>query len=304
MDATQRGMGLDWDAAFEFIGRTRKEFPDALVFNGAVTGHLGIGAARTLDDIMRAYMLQIEAIRRIVGRFTLMVSREICRIAGGPEDYEHVHDRILPASDRPVILHWLGEMFDPQLRGYWGSENFEESLDFALGSINRNRTWVDGIKISLLDKNREIAMRRRPPSSVRMYTGDDFNYPELIAGDDRGYSHALLGAFDPLAPAAALAVSRLASGNLDRFHRILDPTVPLSRLIFRTPTRYYNTGVVFLSWLNGFRGHFIMPGGGQSMRPLLCFSDIFRLADTCGLLRDPELATRRMDRLLALYGRP
>ena len=304
MDTAQRGMGLDWDGAFELIGRTRKELPDALVFNGAGTDHLETGAARTLDDVVRAYMLQIEAIQKIGGRIILMASRELCRIAGGPEDYEHVHDRVLSACERPVILHWLGEMFDPQLRGYWGSENFEEALDCALGIIDRNRARVDGIKISLLDKSREIVMRRRLPPSVRMYTGDDFNYPELIAGDGRGYSHALLGAFDPLAPAAAQAVGRLASGDLDGFHRVLDPTVPLSRLIFRTPTRYYKTGIVFLAWLNGFQDHFIMLGGGQSMRPLPYFSDVFRLADTCGLLRDPELATRRMDRLLALYGCP
>ena len=208
MDTAQRGMGLDGDGAFELISRTRKELPEALVFNGAWTDHLETGAARTLDDIVRAYLLQIEAIQGIGGRVILMASRELCRIAGGPEDYEHVHDRVLSACDRPVILHWLGEMFDPQLRGYWGSERFEDAPDCALGIIDRNRMRVDWIKISLLDKNREIAMRRRLPSSVRMYTGDDFNYPELIAGDDRGYSHALLGAFDPLAPAAAQAVGR------------------------------------------------------------------------------------------------
>ena len=302
MDTAQRGMGLDWDGAFELIGRTRNELPDALVFNGAGTDHLEAGAARTLDDVVRAYMLQIEAIQGIGGRIILMASRELCRIARGPEDYEHVHGRVLSACDRPVILHWLGDMFDPQLKGYWGSESFDEALDCALGIIDANSTRVDGIKISLLDKSREIVMRRRLPPSVRMYTGDDFNYPELIAGDDCGYSHALLGAFDPLAPAAAQAVGRLDSGDLDGFHRILDPTVPLSRLIFRTPTRYYKTGVVFLAWLNGFQDHFIMLGGGQSMRPLPYFSEIFRLADTCGLLRDPERATRRMDKLLALYG--
>lgn len=302
MDTAQRGMGLDWDGARELISRTRSELPDALVVNGAGTDHLETGAARTVDDVVSAYLFQIDAIQQIGGRVVLMASRELCRIAGGPDDYNDVYARVLSACDQPVILHWLGEMFDPQLTGYWGSTNFETALDCVLEVIEANRTKVDGIKISLLDKDREITMRRTLPPPVRMYTGDDFNYPELIAGDDHGYSHALLGVFDPLAPAAALAVGRLTSGDLDGFHRVLDPTVPLSRLIFRAPTRHYKTGVVFLAWLNGFQDHFIMLGGGQSMRPLPYFSDVFRLADACGLLRDPELAVTRMNELLALYG--
>ena len=201
-----------------------------------------------------------------------------------------------------MFLHWLGEMFDPQLTGYWGFTKFESALDCALEVIESNRTKVDGIAISLLDKDREIAMRRKVPPPVRMYTGDDFNYPELIAGDDHGYSHALLGVFDPLATAAAVAVGRLTSGDSEGFHRVLDPTVPLSRLMFRASTRHYKTGVVFLAWLNGLQDHFIMLGGGQSMRPLSYFSGVFRLADACGLLRDPELAVTRMNKLPALYG--
>jgi hypothetical protein len=201
-----------------------------------------------------------------------------------------------------VILHWLGEMFDPALAGYWGSSRFEDQLEIALEVIHDNAAKVEGIKISLLDKDKEVLMRRRLPAGVLMYTGDDFNYPELIAGDEQGHSHALLGIFDPLAPAAAHAVGLLGQGDVAGFRSVLDPTVPLARLIFRAPTQYYKTGVVFLAWLNGFQSHFIMLNGAQAMRPLPYFAEVFRLADQAGLLRDPELAVHRMKTLLALYG--
>jgi hypothetical protein len=201
-----------------------------------------------------------------------------------------------------VILHWLGDMFDPALRGYWGADVFEGAMETALEVIERNQAKVDGIKISLLDKDKEIVMRRRLPADVKMYTGDDFNYPELIEGDEEGFSHALLGIFDPLAAAAAHAVSLLGNGDRAGFRGALDPTVPLARLIFRPPTQYYKTGVVFLAWLNGFQDHFVMLGGAQAMRPLPYFTEVFKLADGCGLLRDPELAVSRMKRLLSLYG--
>ena len=201
-----------------------------------------------------------------------------------------------------MILHWLGEMFDPALAGYWGSLLFEDALETALTVISQNTAKVDGIKISLLDKDKEIRMRARLPAGVKMYTGDDFNYPELIEGDAKGYSHALLGIFDPLAPAAAFAVSKLGAGDTAAFRATLDPTVPLARLIFRTPTQFYKTGVVFLAWLNGFQDHFIMLNGAQAMRPLPYFTEVFRLADGCGLLRDPDVAVQRMKRLLAMYG--
>ncbi|MCA3509920.1 MAG: DUF993 family protein, partial [Rhodobacter sp.] len=254
------------------------------------------------DDVIRAYLEQIEAIQKLDARIILMASRALVRVAKGPADYVQVYDRVLAACDRPVILHWLGEMFDPALAGYWGSPRFGDALETALEVIHRNAARVDGIKISLLDKDKEILMRRRLPSGVKMYTGDDFNYPELIAGDDQGYSHALLGIFDPLAPAAAHAVGLLGQGDVAGFRATLDPTVPLARLIFRAPTQYYKTGVVFLAWLNGFQDHFIMPGGAQAMRPLPYFTEAFRLADGCGLLRDPGLAVHRMKTLLALYG--
>jgi hypothetical protein len=302
MDTAQRGMGLDWAGALELIRRTREDLPEALVANGCGTDHLNPADARSLDDVIRAYMEQVDAIQKLDARIILMASRALARVAKGPADYVQVYDRVLVACDKPVILHWLGEMFDPALAGYWGSPRFEDALETALEVIHRNLSKVDGIKISLLDKDKEILMRRRLPAGVRMYTGDDFNYPELIEGDDQGYSHALLGIFDPLAPAAAHAVALLGQGDAAGFRRVLDPTVPLARLTFRAPTQYYKTGVVFLAWLNGFQDHFVMLNGAQAMRPLPYFTEVFRLADGCGLLRDPELAVTRMKKLLALYG--
>lgn len=302
MDTAQRGMGLDWPGALELIGRTRSELPEALVANGCGTDHLDPAEARNLDDVVRAYLEQVEAIQKLDARIILMASRALARVAKGPADYLYVYDKVLAACDQPVILHWLGEMFDPQLAGYWGDSRFDGALESALDVIHRNQSKVDGIKISLLDKEKEITMRRRLPTGVKMYTGDDFNYPELIEGDGQGFSHALLGIFDPLAPAAAHAVGLLGKGDAAGFRATLDPTVPLARLIFRAPTQYYKTGVVFLAWLNGFQDHFIMLGGAQASRPLPYFTEVFRLADGCGLLRDPELAVGRMKKLLALYG--
>jgi len=302
MDTAQRGMGLDWPGALELIQRTKAELPDALVGNGCGTDHLDPADARTLDDVIRAYLEQVEAIQAIGGRIVLMASRALARVATSPEDYLHVYAQVLSACDQPVILHWLGEMFDPALAGYWGDSDFDATLETVLAVIEQNLSKVDGIKMSLLDKDKEITLRRRLPAGVKMYTGDDFNYPELIEGDDQGFSHALLGIFDPLAPAAAYAVNRLAEGDKAGFRATLDPTVPLARTIFRAPTQYYKTGVVFLAWLNGFQDHFVMLNGHQAMRPLPYFAQVFRQSDACGLLRDPELAVRRMKSLLAVYG--
>ena len=302
MDTAQRGMGLDWAGALELIKRTREHLPHARVANGCGTDHLNPADARNLDDVIRAYLEQVEAIQKLDARIILMASRALARVATSPADYIQVYDRVLQACDHPVIQHWLGDMFDPQLKNYWGSDNFDQTLETSLEVIARNVKKVDGIKISLLDKDKEIIMRRRLPNSVKMYTGDDFNYPELIAGDAQGYSHALLGIFDPLAPAAAHAVTLLGQGDVAGFRAVLDPTVPLSRLIFRAPTQFYKTGVVFLAWLNGFQDHFIMLCGAQAMRPLPYFCDVFRLADQAGLLRNPELALDRMRKLLAVYG--
>ena len=302
MDTAQRGMGLDWPGALELIERTRRELPDALVFNGCGTDHLDPDDARGLDDVRRAYFDQVEAIQRRDARIILMASRALARAASSPGDYASVYRDVLKRCDKPVILHWLGEMFDPALAGYWGADSFDSALETALEVIFENVSKVDGIKISLLDKDKEIRMRRRLPEGVKMYTGDDFNYPELIQGDDQGYSHALLGVFDPLAQIAAFAVDKLGKGDVDGFRAALDPTVPLARLVFRAPTRFYKSGVVFLAWLNGFQDHFVMLGGDQSMRPLPYYVEAFKLADKCGLFTDPDLAADRMKKLLATYG--
>ena len=300
MDTAQRGMGLDWPQALELIRRTRAELPGALVANGCGTDHLL--QARSLDEVKRAYLSQVEAIQSLNGRIILMASRALVQVARGPEDYIKVYSAVLADCDQPVILHWLGEMFDPALAGYWGVQGFEAAMEVALAVISANVSKVDGIKISLLDKDKEVRMRRRLPAGVKMYTGDDFNYPELIAGDEQGYSHALLGIFDPLSAVATQAVSRLGLGDVAGFRAVLDPTVPLARLIFRAPTQHYKTGVVFLAWLNGFQDHFIMLNGAQALRPLPYFVEAFKLADGCGVLRDPELAVARMQQLLAVYG--
>ncbi len=302
MDTAQRGMGLDWPGALELIGRTRAELPEARVFNGCGTDHLAPEDARSLDDVRAAYLQQLEAIQKLGGRVIVMASRALVRVARSPDDYVAVYRDVLAACDAPVILHWLGEMFDPALAGYWGANSFGDAMQTALAVIEENAGKVDGIKISLLDKDKEITMRRRLLPGVRMYTGDDFNYPELIVGDDQGHSHALLGIFDPLAAAAAHGVNRLRLGDLAGFHATLDPTVPLARHIFRAPARHYKTGVVFLAWLNCFQEHFVMLGGAQAMRSLPYFTDCFRMADANGLLRDPELAVQRMKHLLAVYG--
>jgi hypothetical protein len=318
MDTAQRGMGLDWPTSLELIRRSldaARDVPGALIACGCGTDHLAPEDARSLDDVIRAYEEQMEAIEAAGGRLIVMASRALARIARGPADYERIYDRILSQARAPVILHWLGEMFDPALAGYWGSRDTARAMDTALAVIGAHPDKVDGIKISLLDKDQEIAMRRRLPThggpdgrGVRMYTGDDFNYAELIGGDgigavpSRQHSDALLGIFDAIAPAASAALAALAAGDGSRFRAILKPTVPLSRHIFRAPTRFYKTGVVFMAWLNGHQSHFTMVGGQQSARSVLHFAELFRLADAAGLLSDPERAARRMRALLALHG--
>ena len=302
MDTAQRGMGLDWSGAYELIRRTREALPDARVANGAGTDHLHPRDARSLDDVRKAYFKQLDAVQKLDARVILMASRALARVASGPDDYFAIYSEMLEACEHPVILHWLGDMFDPALAGYWGVKEFGGAMEVLLDIIAANEKKIDGIKISLLDKDKEIGMRRRLPGSVKMYTGDDFNYPELIAGDQIGYSHALLGIFDPLAAAAAQAVTRLTEGDVAGFHAVLDPTVPLARHIFRAPTQYYKTGVVFLAWLNGFQNHFAMLNGAQASRSLPHLAEIFKMSDECGLLRQPDLAVERMRSLLKIYG--
>ena len=305
MDTAQRGMGLDWPTSLMLIQRSvaqAKDFPGAAIACGAGTDHLTSFSGLTLTDVINAYEQQIEAIEACGGRIILMASRALAAIARGPEDYLRVYDRVLQQVREPVILHWLGEMFDPALRGYWGAEPLNDAMEICLAVIERNEAHVDGIKISLLDKDREIAMRRRLPGRVKMYTGDDFNYPELIAGDSQGYSHALLGILDAIAPAASAALHALAQGDRETYQQILAPTLPLARHIFAAPTHYYKAGIVFLAWLNGHQNHFTMLGGMQSARSLGHYSELFRLADEAGLLVNPELASERMGVLGRLHG--
>jgi len=304
MDTSQRGMGLDWPLAHELITRSLNSAgPQASkIYSGCGTDHLRPSDARTVDDIVKAYLEQLHAIQKLGGRVILMASRALARVAKSPDDYMKVYARVLNEAEHPAILHWLGEMFDPALKGYWGTEDFSDAAKTCLAVINSNVAKVDGIKISLLDAQKEITFRRQLPSAVKMYTGDDFNYAELIAGDEVGHSHALLGIFAAIAPAAAAALAALAKGDTKKFHKILGPTVPLSRLIFQSPTQYYKTGIVFLAWLNGHQEHFIMVGGAQSARPLFYFTEAFKLGDQAGLLRNPELAVRRMKTFLTLYG--
>jgi len=315
MDTAQRGMGLDWPTSLELIRRSLDAAKDftaqggtALVASGCGTDHLDIDAVKTVDDVIRGYEEQMEAIEKLGGKLIVMASRALARVAKSPADYERVYDRVLSQAKQPVVLHWLGDMFDPALAGYWGTKDVDAAMDTALGIIAAHPDKVDGIKISLLDKDKEIAMRRRLAPGVRMYTGDDFNYAELIAGDGfgselfHGQSDALLGIFDAIAPAASAALGALAAGNTERFHALLGPTVPLSRHIFQAPTRFYKTGVVFMAWLNGHQSHFSMVGGQQSTRSITHFAELFRLADAADLLEQPDLATHRMKTLLALHG--
>jgi Protein of unknown function (DUF993) len=305
MDTAQRGMGLDWPTSLELIQRSvraAKTRGNALVFSGAGTDHLAVEDAKKLDDVINAYEHQIAAIEKAGGRIILMASRALARIARSPDDYAKVYARVLSQVAEPVIIHWLGDMFDPALAGYWGASDLGKAMDTAIAIINAHAAKVDGVKISLLDKQREIDMRRRLADGVKMYTGDDFNYAELIAGDDKGYSHALLGIFDAIAPAASYALSRLAAADGQGFHDVLGPTVPLSRHIFKAPTRFYKTGIVFMAYLNGHQDHFTMVGGQESTRSTLHLAELFRLADQAGLLANPELATRRMKATLTLRG--
>ncbi len=305
MDTAQRGMGLSWPDALELSKRAIAEAtsrPGAVIACGAGTDHLEPGPDVTIDDVIAAYELQVGAIEAAGGRIILMASRALARAARGPDDYIRVYDRILSAVRQPVVIHWLGEMFDPALAGYWGTSDHMAAMDTALAIIAAHADKVDGIKISLLSAEKEIAMRRRLPTGVKMYTGDDFNYAELIAGDDQGFSHALLGIFDAIAPAASLALGRLAEGDEAGFHALLAPTVPLSRHIFKAPTRFYKTGVVFLAFLNGHQDHFLMAGGQQGTRSLLHFAELFRLADAARCLTDPDRAAARMAKLLAVGG--
>ena len=303
MDTAQRGMGVDWATALELIQRTMAEaraHPMApRVACGCGTDHAD---PQSVAEIAAAYDQQAEAIEAAGGQLILMASRAFGRIGAGPEDYVEVYRRLIDGAAQPVILHWLGEMFDPALAGYWGGEDLGQATQLVLNLIAENPAKVDGIKISLLDEAHEVAFRAMLPEGVRLYTGDDFNYAPLIAGDGTRHSHALLGIFAAIAPAAAQALEALAMGDRARYDALLAPTVPLSREIFRAPTRFYKAGIAFLAWLNGQQAHFVMPAGFQSSRSISHYAEVYRLADAAGLLRDPALAEARMGQWLAVHG--
>jgi hypothetical protein len=305
MDTAQRGMGLNWQAAQELIRRSVAEartFPGARIASGAGTDHLLPSSQVTLSEVEQAYEEQCGFVESVGGRIILMASRALAACARTPDDYIRVYDRILSQVSQPVIIHWLGDMFDPALAGYWGSRDIDTAMETCLSVIERHKTKIDGIKISLLDASREVTMRRRLPEGVKMYTGDDFNYAELIWGDTIGYSHALLGIFDAIAPAAAAALHALDEGDEHRYQEILAPTVPLSRHIFQAPTYNYKTGVVFLAYLNGHQQHFRMVGGMETARTIAHLSQLFMLADQARLLVDPDVASERMHMTLLSAG--
>ncbi|NEA81589.1 dihydrodipicolinate synthase family protein [Actinospica acidiphila] len=303
MDTAQRGMGLDWAGAAELIRRSAAEAKAAggRIACGVGTDQLTGGPA-TLAEVRAAYEEQLAVVEESGAQAILMASRALAATAQGPEDYLEVYGHLLRQTAEPVILHWLGPMFDPVLEGYWGSSGLDAATDTFLDVIAAHPDKVDGVKVSLLDARREVDLRRRLPKGVRCYTGDDFHYPELIAGDEQGFSHALLGIFDPLGPLAAEAVRVLDTGDTDGFRALLDPTVELSRHLFQAPTRFYKTGVVFLAWLAGHQSHFTMVGGLQSARSLPHLARAYELADGLGLFPDPKLAEDRMRTLLRLYG--
>ncbi|TDC14435.1 dihydrodipicolinate synthase family protein [Kribbella albertanoniae] len=301
MDTAQRGMGLDWASTQELIRRSAAEAPDGRIAVGVGTDQLPAGT-HDLDAVVAAYEEQLAVAEDVAAQPILMASRALCAAAAGPDDYRKVYDRLLAQSSRPVILHWLGSMFDPALAGYWGSDSVEVATDVVVGLIEDNVQKVDGIKISLLDADKEVALRKRLPEGVRLYTGDDFNYPELIQGDGDRYSDALLGIFAAIAPAAAAALKALDDNDLDTYNKVFAPTVPLARQIFSKPTYYYKTGIAFLAWLNGYQPGFTMVGGLQTGRSLPHLADTFRLADQAGVLTNPELAVDRFRQLLKVGG--
>jgi hypothetical protein len=319
MDTAQRGMGLDWPATQELIRRSAAEAPTHPLTDETTHAPAGRGAGKriavgvgtdqlpvrqrhSVEAVSAAYEEQLALAEEVGAQPILMASRALCAAAASPDDYRKVYDRLLGQSSRPVILHWLGSMFDPALEGYWGSESIDTAADVVVDLIEENAGQVDGIKVSLLDAAREVALRNRLPEGVRLYTGDDFNYPELIRGDQNRYSDALLGIFAAIAPAAAAALKALDDGDLTKYDDVFAPTVPLARQIFSAPTYYYKTGIAFLAWLNGHQPGFGMVGGLQTGRSLPHLAETFRLADAAGVLTNPELAVTRFRQLLVVGG--
>src|SRR4051812_9766058 len=304
MDTAQRGMGLDWSGARELIRRSiahAKTIPGADLACGVGTDQLVADARTTIADVLHAYQEQIEAVEAAGGRIILMASRALAAVAKSADDYRRVYGELLRQTKEKVVLHWLGEMFDPALKGYWGTNDIAAAMDTVLGIVRANENKIEGIKISLLDAKWEVAMRSKLPAGVIMFTGDDFNYDTLIAGDGKHHSHALLGIFDPIAHVAAAALGKLAGGDTEGYKTIIAPTIPLSREIFRSPTRHYKAGVIFIAWLNGHQSHFVAAGGLQSARSVRHYSNVFKLADRCGALIDPDLAVAHMRSFLQVH---
>ncbi len=306
MDTAQRGMGVDWLTAKELIERTmlsaKAHSLKPRVACGAGTDHKSLEELVDAGAILAAYREQAEAIEAVGGQLILMASRAFTSINATPDDYYKVYRKLIDEASEPVILHWLGEMFDPALSGYWGARDVEDANDFVLSLIHENPSKVDGIKISLLNQAHEEDFRSRLPEGVRLYTGDDFNYADLVAGKGGQFSHALLGIFAAIGPAASQALEALATGDTDTYHALLAPTVPLSKEIFKAPTRFYKAGIAFLAWLNGYQSHFIMPAGFQSSREITHYAKVYRLADSSRLLLNPEIAEYRMKSLLTVHG--
>jgi dihydrodipicolinate synthase/N-acetylneuraminate lyase len=304
MDTAQRGMGLSWALARELITQSASCPARGMLACGAGTDQLSHGESYPISRIIDSYAEQMAFVQSTGADVILMASRALAATARGPRDYLEVYGSLLRQAERPVILHWLGEAFDPTLRGYWGSPDFDTAAGTVLELISRCGGKVDGVKLSVLDANREVALRRRLPAGVRLYSGDDFNYPELIRGDAAGHSDALLGAFAAITAPAAAALAALDRGDLAGYDAAMAPTVPLSRLIFEPPTFYYKVGVAFLAWLNGFQPHWQMLGGLERRRSARHLIRVFELAAAAGALTDPDLAVERMNELLATLAGP
>jgi len=303
MDTAQRGMGLDWATTQELIARSAAQAREygARIASGAGTDHLAADVD-SLDEVLAGYETQLSFVESTGSQAILMASRQLARAATGFDDYAKVYDRLLTQAERPVIMHWLGTAFDPALEGYWGSADVATATANFLDLITTPADKVDGVKVSLLDADHEKGLRAALPAGVRLYTGDDFNYRELIKGDGTHHSDALLGIFAAIAPAAGAALAALDRGEHTAYDTALEPTLPLARHIFAAPTYYYKTGIAFISWLNGHQPGFTMVGGLQSARSTLHLVEILRLADDAGLLADPDLAAQRIQALLLTGG--
>ena len=302
MDTAQRNMGLDWPTAQELIRRSAEQARSAgaRIASGAGTDHLS--SATTLDQVTNGYLEQVAFVESTGSQVIVMASRHLAALARDADDYRAVYDAILAQVSEPVVLHWLGEAFDPQLVGYWGSADVATATDTFVDLVTVHAAKIDGVKVSLLSAEHETSLRARLPEGVRMYTGDDFNYPELIRGDGDRHSDALLGAFAAIAHAASAALAALDRGDLAGYEAEFAPTLELSRHIFERPTFYYKTGIAFLSWLNGYQPGFTMVGGLQSARSVVHLARVFELANEARLLSDPHLAAERVAILLAAAG--